>query len=74
VEITIGVQNMARELSIEADLTAEQVAAALKDALSNDGLLELSDSRGRRILVPTKTIGYIEVGPEETRRVGFGSL
>jgi hypothetical protein len=75
VEITIGVQNLPRELSVETDLTADQVGEILKKALGDDdGVLELTDTRGRRVLVPTATIGYVEVGPEETRRVGFGSL
>ncbi|ACZ29814.1 hypothetical protein Xcel_0776 [Xylanimonas cellulosilytica DSM 15894] len=74
MEITIGVQNLPRELSVDTDLTADQVAETLKKALADGGVLELTDARGRRVLVPTATIGYVEVGPEETRRVGFGSL
>lgn len=74
MEITIGVQNLPRELSVDTDLTADQVTATLKKALADGGILELTDTRGRRVLVPTATIGYVEVGPEETRRVGFGSL
>ena len=74
MEITIGVQNLPRELAVETDLTADQVAETLKKALADGGVLELTDTRGRRVLVPTATIGYVEVGPEETRRVGFGSL
>ncbi|MCL1869735.1 MAG: DUF3107 domain-containing protein [Promicromonosporaceae bacterium] len=74
MEVTIGVQNLPRELAIETDLTAEQVAETLRKALADGGVLELTDTRGRRVYVPTSTIGYVEVGPEETRRVGFGSL
>jgi hypothetical protein len=74
VEVTIGVQNLPRELALETDLSADEVAATLKKAIADGGVLELTDTRGRRIIVPTATIGYVEVGPEETRRVGFGSL
>jgi hypothetical protein len=74
VEITIGVQNLTREVTLDADITADEVDKALKAALASDGVLDLSDPRGRRIFVPARMIGYIEVGPEETRRVGFGSL
>ncbi|PZR54990.1 DUF3107 domain-containing protein [Xylanimonas oleitrophica] len=74
MEVTIGVQNLPRELALETDLTADEVAAALKKALADGGILELTDTRGRRVVVPAATIGYVEVGPEETRRVGFGSL
>jgi len=33
--------------------------------------LKLSDSKGRRFIIPTEALGYVEIGEEETRRVGF---
>jgi hypothetical protein len=74
VEITIGVQNLARELVIETDQTVEDVTKAVRKALGGDGVLEITDSRGRQIFVPSSTIGYVEVGRGEQRPVGFNSL
>ena len=74
MDITIGVQNLARELVVESDQTSEEVAGLVSAALDGKPFLELRDSRGRRVLVPTSSIGYVEIGSEETRRVGFGSL
>jgi len=74
VEVTIGVQNLARELVVETDETKDAVAAAVSAALAGAPALELLDSRGRRVIVPTASIGYVEIGTEEQRRVGFGSL
>jgi hypothetical protein len=74
VEVTIGVQNLARELVIETEETTEAVAAVVSAALAGGPALELLDSRGRRVIVPTSSIGYGEIGTEEQRRVGFGSL
>jgi len=74
VEVTIGVQNLARELVVETDETKDAVAAAVSAALAGGPALELLDSRGRRVIVPTASIGYVEIGTEEQRRVGFGSL
>jgi len=74
VEITIGVQNLARELVVETDDTAEAVATAVREAIADGGVLELTDARGRTLLVPTATIGYVELGAEEQRKVGFGGL
>lgn len=74
VDITIGVQNQARELVIETDATADEVTKAVTDALSGGPVLELTDNRGRRILVPSATIGYVEIGSEAQRRVGFASI
>jgi len=74
VEVTIGVQNLTRELVIETDQTPDELTSAVKEALAGSGALELKDTRGRHIIVPTATIGYVEIGTEEQRRVGFGSL
>ncbi|WP_298456020.1 DUF3107 domain-containing protein [uncultured Cellulomonas sp.] len=74
MDITIGVQNQARELVIESDQTSEEIVGIVSAALEGKPLLELRDTRGRRVLVPTASIGYVEIGSEEKSRVGFGSL
>ena len=73
VDITIGVQHLNRELVVESDLTADEAAAAVTAALAGGPTLELNDSRGRRIIVPTASIGYVEIGSESARPVGFGA-
>lgn len=74
MEITIGVQNVTRELVVETDQSSDEVAAAVKEALDGGTALELTDARGRRVIVPTTAIGYVELGTEASRPVGFGSL
>lgn len=75
MEVKIGVQNVARELSIETDESAEAVTAAVRSALSDGGsVLALTDSRGRQVLVPTAALGYVQVGDSEKGRVGFGTV
>jgi phage tail sheath gpL-like len=73
VEITIGVQNVARELVVETDQTADEVAKAVAKAINAGVPLELTDTRGRRIIVPAGTVGYVEIG-DEVRKIGFHSL
>ena len=74
VDITIGVQNLARELVVESDQTSDEVVGAVSAALDGKAFLELRDVRGRRLIVPTASIGYVEIGSESSRRVGFGTL
>ena len=74
MEITIGVQHVARELVVETDQSSEQVAADVLRALESGAPVELTDSRGKRVIVPAATIGYIEIGSDETRRVGFHNI
>ncbi|MBD3778605.1 MULTISPECIES: DUF3107 domain-containing protein [unclassified Cellulomonas] len=74
MDITIGVQNLPRELVIESDQTADEVTAAVTEALTGKPVLELVDTRGRRVVVPSASIGYVEIGTESKGRVGFGAL
>jgi hypothetical protein len=74
VEVKIGVAHSPRELTVESPLSAEEIEAAVGQALSNGGVLVLADDRGRRLLVPVDKLSYVEIGESETRRVGFGAL
>ena len=73
VEITIGVQHIARELVLETDQTADAVAKSVRKSLETGTPVEITDSRGRKVIVPANTLGYIEIGAE-ARPVGFHSL
>ena len=73
MEIKIGVQDTAREVSLDSNDTSENVIAAVEAALADGGLLRLIDDRGRTVLVPAAKIAYVEVGATTKGRVGFGS-
>jgi hypothetical protein len=74
VEIKIGIQHSAREVSLESGETSEAIEAAVKNALDKGGVLELVDGKGRKGLVPSDKIAYIEIGEPASRRVGFGAI
>lgn len=71
MDVTIGVQNVAREISLETDMTPEQVRAAVDGALAG-GVLALTDTKGREVLVPGSAIGWVQIGSSDKGRVGFG--
>ena len=73
MDVTIGVQNLPREVVVETDESTDAVATAVKKALAG-GPLELTDSRGRRVIIPGNAIGYVEIGSEKQRKVGFGAV
>ncbi|TMR95537.1 DUF3107 domain-containing protein [Nonomuraea basaltis] len=73
MEIKIGVRSVHRELVVETDLTAEQVEEEIRNALSVDrGVFSITDTKGRRVIVPVAALGFIEIGEDESRPVGFG--
>lgn len=74
MEVKIGVQNVAREIVLESTLSAQEVSRAVAAALEGSPTLELTDDRGRVVVVPSNAIAYVEIGAEEVRRVGFGGI
>jgi hypothetical protein len=75
MEVKIGVQHAQREIVLESSQGPDEIETALSKALeSDDSLFTLVDDRGRRVLVPSDRIAYVELGPQEERRVGFGAM
>ena len=56
MEVRIGVQHVAREITFETTLSADELVAAVKAAHDAD-VLELTDEKGGRIIVPTTRTG-----------------
>jgi len=74
VEIKIGIQHVAREITVETESTAKDVEANLEKALADGSLLAVTDEKGRKVLVPADKIAYVDLGQEKPRTVGFGAL
>lgn len=72
MEIRIGITNTPRELSFETAASADDVRAKVAAALEqNSTHIELTDVKGNAYIVPTANLGYVELGTEESRRIGF---
>ncbi|MCU1575243.1 MAG: ATP-binding protein [Micrococcaceae bacterium] len=74
MEIRIGIQNVGREIVLESGQSTDEVAQLVAAALADGSQLRLTDEKGRVVLVPGNVLGYVELGAEESRRVGFGAL
>ncbi len=72
MDIKIGIRQSAREISFESAQTAAEVESQVAKVLeAGSKLLKLIDNKGRLFIVPADALAYIEIGEEETRRVGF---
>ena len=74
MEVKIGVRNAGRELFLESSQTTDEIAEAVSAAVAAGGVLALVDDKGRRVFVPTEALAYVETGPTEVRKVGFGTV
>ncbi|MCK4177665.1 DUF3107 domain-containing protein [Aciditerrimonas ferrireducens] len=77
MDVRIGIAQSVKELEVdlgdgvERDAVLEEIDQALKAA---DGVLWLTDRKGRRVGVPVAKVAYVEIGaPATERRVGFGA-
>ena len=77
MDVRIGITHTPKEHEVEMpdDADRDKVVAEIEKLLKNgDGVLWLTDRKGRRIGVPVVKVAYVEVGaPSSDRRVGFGA-
>ncbi|MBC3190225.1 DUF3107 domain-containing protein [Pseudonocardia sp. C8] len=73
MKVKIGIAETPRELVVSSDRTPDEVAQLVSGAMkSDDGLLDLTDDKGNRFVVPVARISYVEIGPVGEPKVGFG--
>lgn len=76
MELRIGVLHTAREIELDmgdgadADALVKEIETALA---AGEGMVWLTDRRGRRVGVPAQRLAYVEIGATGDRRVGFGT-
>ena len=73
VEVRIGVQNVAREIVFESSQGVDEVTESVTRALTDGGVLNLADDKGRQYFVAAAALGYVHIGQTEKGRVGFGT-
>lgn len=74
MEVKIGIQNVGREIVLESTQDADAVAKLVADAIGQGNELRLTDEKGRVVIVPAAVLGYVEIGAQEQRKVGFGQF
>jgi len=72
MEVKIGVQNANRELVIDSDQEGDDVEKLVREGIEQ-GVLTLTDSKGRRVVIPSDKLAYVEIGSPSVGQVGFRS-
>jgi hypothetical protein len=70
--VRIAVTDVNSELAFESAASPKEIKAAIDKAIAAGSTLSLIDSKGREYIVPATKIGYVEIGEQSERRVGFG--
>ena len=58
MDIELGIQNVARPVNFSTEESADSVGKAIAQAVANDETINLTDDKGRHIIVPAKALGY----------------
>lgn len=72
MEVRIGITQSPRELSFESDADVAELQQLISKAITAaEPLVTFTDAKGKRYLVATGSIAYVELGTDSGRRVGF---
>lgn len=74
MEIKLGIVQVAREITLETQESADEISSRLASAVESNGIFELEDDKGRKVLIPAVRVGYVELGSPNARPVGFGRV
>ncbi|MBW3611168.1 MAG: DUF3107 domain-containing protein [Actinobacteria bacterium] len=76
MDVRIGVTYSPKEIDVELgdDADATTLQSEIDGVLAGgDGVLWLTDRKGRQVGVPVAKVAYVEIGsPHDERRIGFG--
>ena len=72
MDIRIGIANSPREISFESSQAQAEIETTVAEALdSKSTFLRLADNKGKSYIVPVASLAYVEIGSDESRRIGF---
>lgn len=74
MRVRFGIQKTASDLVVQLgeEDTVKSVEAAISKAFKNEGLLWLTDAKGRRIAVNLEDLAFVEItGADEETKIGF---
>ena len=73
MEVKIGMQNVSREVIVDVEMSSDDVEKAVTAALTTGPVLTLVDAKGRKVLVASDKVAYVEIGSPGAGQVGFRS-
>ena len=73
MEIRIGVQHAPREVVLESEHTPDEVRSRVAAAVAEGSVLQLTDAKGRLVVIPGDKIAFVEIGAKKAAPLGFAS-
>lgn len=74
MEVTFNLRSGIGPLNLDLDEDEDRLFARIKEAMNNDTLLDLTDTKGDRVVISGRMIGYVLAPTETAHKVGFGRV
>ncbi|WP_099331533.1 DUF3107 domain-containing protein [Actinomyces minihominis] len=72
MKITFNLRSGIGALTLELAGDEEEIMERIKTAIEHGTILDLTDVKGDRVVIPGQAIGYVLVPTSQSHRVGFG--
>ena len=72
MKVTFNLRSGVGTLSLEVGGNEDEIMAQVKEAIETNSILDLTDTKGDRVVIPASMIGYVLVPTSQSHRVGFG--
>lgn len=72
MKVTLNLRSGIGPITLDLPGESENVISTIKAAIKAGEILDLTDVRGDRFMLPASMIGYVLVPTTEAHRVGFG--
>ncbi|AHI20687.1 MAG: DUF3107 domain-containing protein [Corynebacterium casei] len=74
MDIKFGFADTPRELVIRVAGDQDEHLQRVNDALANNTNVELEDEKGKKFIVRTERVVYVELGSSSQHQVGFAGV
>lgn len=71
MRVQIGLRHGGGQIGFELELGADQLLEQLRVAQENNDILDFTDIKGERALIPADSVAYMLISPERETKVGF---
>ncbi len=74
MHLTFNFRSGLAPLTLELEGNEDDVLTKVREAIEGKAILDFSDVRGERFLIPAGAIGYVVVPSRPSTPVGFGRM
>ncbi|GEM_PF-718757 len=72
MKVLVGLTQGAGQHGFDLDMSETEFLSALSAARNKTNVLDITDTKGDRILITAESIAFVQIRAEKDHKVGFG--